>query len=261
VWIVSNSPNWWWVFECGSVVSRYPGGRPFALGLFGSVAMVLALLRHNIIQQIAAEMVGASQATVSRRVTALGEVLEAVLADFVPTPAQLAGHSTVLVEGTLVPTADWRDRRDLFSGKHHDTGFTPQIGATRGGNLVAVGAAVLGARHDAYAGQASGLAQQVAGLDPRADLGHVGAGQILTGHKKPPGGALTDNHKQVNTDLGHPRRRRTRTHPPQEPENPLRPLPKTTRQTTQHHPDRRRPGILQVLFLNLVNKVPESGNP
>ena len=182
----------------GEYVSR---GRPFALGLFRSVAMVLALLRQNIVQQLAAEMFGVSQSTVSRRFTALREVIEAVLADFVPTPAQIAANSTVLVDGTLVPTWDWRHRSDLFSGKHHDTGFNLQIGATLGGNLVAVGAPVPGARHDAHAWQASGLAQQLAGLDHLADLGYVGVGQMLTGHKKPPGSELTDNQKQVNTDL------------------------------------------------------------
>jgi DDE superfamily endonuclease len=186
----------------GGYVSR---GRPFALGLFRSVAMVLALLRQNIGQhigqQLAAEMFGVSQSTVSRRFDALREIIETVLAEFVPTPAQVAGTSTVLVDGTLVPTWDWRHRSDLFSGKHHDTGFNLQIGATLGGNLVAVGAPVPSARHDAYAWQAGGLVQQLAGMDHLADLGYVGVGEMLTGHKKPPGGELTDNQKQVNTDL------------------------------------------------------------
>jgi hypothetical protein len=182
----------------GGYVSR---GRPFALGLFRSVAMVLALLRHNIVQQLAAEMFGVSQSTVSRRFDALREIIEIVLAEFVLTPAEVAGTSTVLVDGTLVPTWDWADRSDLFSGKHHDTGFNLQIGATLGGKLVAVGAPVPGARHDAYAWQAGGLAQQLAGMAPLADLGYVGVGEMLTGYKKPPGGKLTDNQKQVNTDL------------------------------------------------------------
>jgi hypothetical protein len=182
----------------GGYVSR---GRPFALGLFRSVAMVLALLRHNIVQQLAAEMFGVSQSTVSRRFDALREIIETVLAEFVLTPAEVAGTSTVLVDGTLVPTWDWSHRSDLFSGKHHDTGFTLQIGATLGGKLVAVGAPVPGARHDAHAWQAGGLAQQLAGMDHLADLGYVGVGEMLTGHKKPPGGELTDNQKRVNTDL------------------------------------------------------------
>jgi hypothetical protein len=182
----------------GGYVSR---GRPFALGLFRSVAMVLALLRQNIVQQVAAEIFGVSQSTVSRRFEALREVIETVLAEFVLTPVQIAGASTVLVDGTLVPTWDWRDRSDLFSGKHHDTGFNLQSGATLDGNLVAVGAPVPGARHDAYARQASGLAELLDGLDHLADLGYVGVDQMLTGHKRPPGGELNDNQKQVNTDL------------------------------------------------------------
>jgi hypothetical protein len=169
--------------------------------LFRSVAMVLALLRQNIVQQVAAEVFGVSQSTVSRRWDALREVIEAVLAEFVPTPVQVAGTSTVLVDGTLIPTWDWRHRSDLFSGKHHDTGFNLQIGATLGGNLVAVGAPVPGVRHDAHAWQASGLAQLLAGLDHLADLGYVGVKEMLTGYKRPPGGELTDNQKQVNTDL------------------------------------------------------------
>jgi len=181
----------------GAYTSR---GRPFALGLFRSVAMVLALLRQNIVQQVAAEMFGVSQATVSRRFDALRELIEAVLAEVVLTPAEIAGLSTVLVDGTLVPTWDWSHRRDLFSGKHHDTGFNLQIAATLKGDLVAVGAPVPGARHDAYAWQASGLAEQLAGRDVLADLGYVGTG-MLTGHKTPPGGELTDNQKQLNTDL------------------------------------------------------------
>ncbi|MGH3923907.1 MAG: transposase family protein, partial [Pseudonocardiaceae bacterium] len=73
----------------GEYVSR---GRPFALGLFGSVAMVLALLRQNFVQQVAAEIFGVSQFTVSRRWDALREVIETVLAEFISTPAQIAVH-------------------------------------------------------------------------------------------------------------------------------------------------------------------------
>jgi hypothetical protein len=182
----------------GGYVSR---GRPCALGLFRSVAMVLALLRQDIVQQLAAEMFGVSQSTVSRRFDALREIIETVLAEFVLTPAEVAATSTVLVAGTLVSTWDWSHRSDLLSGKHHDTGLTLQIGATVGGKPVALGAPVPGSRHDAHAWQTGGLAQQLAGMDHLTDLGYVGVGEMLTGHKKPPGGELTDNQKQVNTDL------------------------------------------------------------
>jgi hypothetical protein len=181
----------------GEFVSR---GRPHALGLYRSVAVVLFLLRQNVVQQVAAEVFGVSQATVSRRWDALREVIAKVLADVAPTPAQIGGRSTVLADGTLAPTWDWRHRDDLYSGKRHDTGFNLQIAATLEGTLVAVGAPVPGARHDAHAWAASGLADTLRGHDVLADLGYVGC-DVLTGTKKPPGGELSDDRKQVNTDL------------------------------------------------------------
>ncbi|MDQ3764393.1 MAG: transposase [Actinomycetota bacterium] len=117
------------------------------------------LLRQNLVQQVAGEIFGVSQATVSRRWDALREVIGQVLAEVMPTVAEVAGTSTVLVDGTLVPTWDWSHRSDLYSGKHHDTGFNVQIAATLSGTLAAVGTPVPGCRHDAHAWQASGLAQ------------------------------------------------------------------------------------------------------
>jgi len=175
-------------------------GRPLALGLYRSVAMVLALLRQNIVQQVAAEIFGVSQSTVSRRWDALREVIAAVLAEFVPTPAHVAGTSTVLADGTLAPTWDWRHRNDLYSGKRHDTGFNLQVAATLGGDLVAVGEPLPGARHDAYCWQACGLAQVLSNHHVLTDLGYTGC-DVLTGHKTPAGGELTDNQKEVNTAL------------------------------------------------------------
>lgn len=181
----------------GEFVSR---GRPYALGLFKSVAMVLSLLRQNLVQQVAGEVFGVSQATVSRRWDALREVIEQALADRVPTPAQIAGASTVLVDGTLAPTWDWKHRSDLYSGKRHDTGLNLQVAATLGGALVAVGTPVPGARHDAHAWAASGLADTLRDHDVLADLGYVGCG-LLTGTKKPPGRELPDDRVQVNKEL------------------------------------------------------------
>ncbi len=42
-------------------------GRPYALGLFGSVALVVCVMRKNITQAFAAAIFGVSQSTVSRR--------------------------------------------------------------------------------------------------------------------------------------------------------------------------------------------------
>lgn len=53
--------------EIGALVR--PGGRSPVIGLFGSVVLVVALMRRNLVQAVAGSMFGCSQPTVSRRWT------------------------------------------------------------------------------------------------------------------------------------------------------------------------------------------------
>lgn len=180
-----------------TLVSR---GRPHCLGLYRSVALVVFLLRENPTQTVAAAVFGISQATVSRRFEALRDVIATVLDDLLPDPAEAARGCTVLVDGTLARTWDWASRDDLYSGKHRDTGFNLQVAATLSGRLLAIGAPVPGARHDAHAWTASGLAATLDGMHVLADLGYVGTG-ITTGTRKPPGGELSPDRAEANTAL------------------------------------------------------------
>ena len=82
-------------------------GRPIALGLFRSVAMVVFLMRKNVTQDVAGTVFGVSQPTVSRRWDLLRPVIGDVLAGLVPDPGELVGRGTVLVDGTVCPTRDW----------------------------------------------------------------------------------------------------------------------------------------------------------
>jgi hypothetical protein len=70
----------------GGLTSR---GRPYALGLFRSVALVVCLMRTNITQAIAAALFEVSQATVSRRWDLLRPLIGQVLAEFVPHPSEV----------------------------------------------------------------------------------------------------------------------------------------------------------------------------
>jgi hypothetical protein len=182
-------------------------GRPFGLGLFSSVVLVVALLRENLTQSFAGAVFGVSQSTVSRRWDLLRPLIEPVLAAFVPPPGEIAGGSSVLADGTLIPTWDWRHRNDLFSDKHADHGVNLQVAGTWSGHqLVAVGAPVPGARHDAHAWHASGLAERLAGLHLVGDLGYLGLG-LTTGTRKPQGGELSPDRKQANQALNRFRAR------------------------------------------------------
>jgi len=77
---------------------------------------------------------------VSRRWDVLRPLIGHVLAEFVPDPAEVVGAGTVLVDGTVRPTWDWRHRPDLYSAKAGYPGMNLQIAATLGGRLVTVGA-------------------------------------------------------------------------------------------------------------------------
>jgi hypothetical protein len=176
-------------------------GRPFVLGLFNSVTIVVALLRENLTQSCAGAFFGVSQSTVSRRWDLLRPLIEPALAEFVPTPAEVAGTSTVLVDGTLIPTWDWKDRDDLYSGKHADHGFNLQVaGLWSGHQLVTVGDPVPGARHDAHAWPASGLADRLADSDVLGDLGYLGCG-LVTGTRKPAGAEISEDRQLANKAL------------------------------------------------------------
>jgi DDE superfamily endonuclease len=79
-------------------------GRAYALGLFGSVALVVCLMRKNVTQEFTGAIFGVSQATVSRRWDLLRPLIAQVLAEFVPAPGEVAGTGTELMDGTICPT-------------------------------------------------------------------------------------------------------------------------------------------------------------
>jgi DDE superfamily endonuclease len=178
-------------------------GRPLALGLFRSVALVVCLMRKNVTQDFAGAVFGVSQATVSRRWDLLRPLIGHALADVVPDPLEVVGRGTVLVDGTVGPTWDWRQVPDLFSAKTGYPGMNLQIAATVDGELAAVGPVpVHGARHDPYAFAASGLAEVLTDHPTVADLGYVGVEGIDTvPYKRFPGLDLTTGQVEFNTSL------------------------------------------------------------
>ena len=113
----------------------------------------------------------------------------------------------MLVDGTVCPTWDWAHVPDLFSAKTGYPGMNLQIAATLEGALVAVGPTpVHGARHDAHAYAASGLAAVLADHPTLADLGYVGVEGIDTvPYKRFPGTDLNTSQSEFNTALSKAR--------------------------------------------------------
>lgn len=180
-----------------------PGGRPAAIGMYTSVMLVVCLMRKNITQEMAGAIFGVSQSTVSRRWDRLRPVITRAVASFIPHPRQVLGRGTALVDGTITPTWNWKHVPDLFSGKANMAGMNVQIAASLEGHLAAVGPrAVHGARHDAYAFEASGLKQIMEGTSAIGDLGYVGVNGIdIAGYKRAPRCELRDCDKEFNTEI------------------------------------------------------------
>ncbi|GAA0347660.1 IS5/IS1182 family transposase [Streptomyces blastmyceticus] len=176
-------------------------GRMWSLGLYKSVVLVLFLLRQNPVQEVAAELFGVSQATVSRRWNTLLPVVEKVLAGHVPDPAEASAGRIVLIDGTLVTTWDWASEGTrMFSGKHRDTGFNLQVAATLAGDLLAVSEPVPGSPHDTFAWGQSHFPEAFAAREKLGDLGYLGTG-MHTGRRKPPGRERSAGDKEANRSI------------------------------------------------------------
>lgn len=185
----------------GTPTIARPGGRPSALRLAGSVDLVCTLLRTNLTQQQAASIFDVSQATASRRWDLLRHVLAAALDTLVPTVREVVGKGgSVLVDGFLAPTWDWKHAEGMYSDKHNEAGFNIQVAASISGNIAAVGTPVPGARHDAYAVEASGLAEKIAGHDWVGDKGYQGHATIHP-IRKPPKAELTAHDQRFNASV------------------------------------------------------------
>jgi hypothetical protein len=119
----------------------------------------------------------------------------------VPTVREVVGQrGSVLVDGFLAPTWDWRRVSGMYSNKHGTAGFNIQVAASVGGDIAAVGAPVPGARHDAHAAHASGLAEKIAGHDWLADKGYQGHATIHP-VRKPPNAELTEQNQRFNASV------------------------------------------------------------
>jgi DDE superfamily endonuclease/Helix-turn-helix of DDE superfamily endonuclease len=178
-----------------------PGGRPSALGLAGSIDLVCTLLRTNLTQDQAACIFAVSQATASRRWDLLRDTIAHALAAIVPTADEVVGRGgSVLVDGFLAPTWGWKHARSMYSDKHQESGFNIQVAASIGGDLAAVGDPIPGARHNAYAFTASGLARAIAGHDTLGDKGYQGHATIHP-IRKPPKAEMTTHDQRFNASI------------------------------------------------------------
>jgi DDE superfamily endonuclease len=145
--------------------------------------------RHNIVEEVWADMFEVDQSTISRYITALTPVIEQATAEFRPTvedAAEATGDAIALVDGTLWPCWSWSGETDLWAGKYKTTGHGSLIVTTLDGRLTFVSDPVPGHQHDMAKLKESdceGILTMAGGVI--GDKGFIGTDYITTPIRKP----------------------------------------------------------------------------
>ncbi|MEX5712531.1 transposase family protein, partial [Parafrankia sp. FMc6] len=180
-----------------------PVGRPKELSLVDALRLTLCRLRRNATYNDLSEDFGVSVATAwdyhQKMVAFLAEVLGC--ADEAGLSLLVEG-TVCLVDGTLVPTFNWRHRKDLLSGKHRRHGVNVQLLVDLHGRIIRASRAFPGSWHDVHCFREAGWAEIVKRSGGSlGDLGYEGAPDVRTPIKKKPGTPLEDWQRQLNTQF------------------------------------------------------------
>ncbi|WP_237207790.1 helix-turn-helix domain-containing protein, partial [Rothia nasimurium] len=95
-----------------------PGGRPPALTLNQALKITLLYHRHNLTEELIAELFAVSQSTVSRAINTIEKALKKILTPLIqPLKESLKAPGSLVIDGTLIPTWNWRSLgKTNFSG-------------------------------------------------------------------------------------------------------------------------------------------------
>lgn len=179
-------------------------GRPKGLSLREAIIVACGYARHNIIEDVWAEIFDTSQPTISRTITEITPLVEQATAECRPSTGEAKAAVrglTVLVDGFLAPCWSWRGIPDLWSGKHKETGFSSQLIATLAGDVIFISEPLTGHNHDMTVLSETETAGIIsAAFSGVADKGYQGSGYI-TPIKKPQCRELLEWEKKFNADV------------------------------------------------------------
>jgi len=176
-------------------------GRPPKLDVEGALRLCLCWLRRNLTFEELGEDFGIGKTTAWDYAHGMAKFL----AEVIGCPAtdlqgQLA-DKICLVDGTLIPTCNWRHRRDLYSGHRHRYGVNVQVLGDIHGRVTGCSDAFPGSWHDKHCFDKAGLAPIFAGCGGLvADTGYQGTAAI-TPIKQKPGQQLSDDQRRFNAQI------------------------------------------------------------
>ena len=133
---------------------------PRILGPLAAVRATLMYLRTNTSQEAIAEIMGVSQPTISRAISVVTRIIARVLGPVLATVEEVPHGGVHIIDGTLLPCWSWKDRTDLWSGKHKRTGLSLQVLVSPAGRLRWASDPLPGATHDTKAITTSGLLEE-----------------------------------------------------------------------------------------------------
>ena len=181
-----------------------PTGRPRRLSLRKAVAVTCGDQRQNVIQEVAGEMFGVPQETVSQVISVVLPLIAQATRPFGPTEQEAVERVTgqvCLLGGSLDPCWSYAGHDQLWAGEHATTGHNFQGITDLRGNICYGGDPRPGSVHDS----ATVKQTPVAGILAHASgviavKGYQGCG-YLAPPKKPRGGELSVGDKRGNANL------------------------------------------------------------
>lgn len=180
-------------------------GRPKELTLREAIIATSGYLRHNIVEEVWAEIFDVDQSTISRHITTLTPLIERATAEFRPSAedaAEATRDAIALVDGTLWPCWSWAGERELWAGKYKTTGHGSLIITNLTGRVTFVSEPVPGKEHDMakLTGSECEIILKLAN-DAIGDKGFIGTDYIITPIRKPKGRDLHESEHDYNSQI------------------------------------------------------------
>ncbi|HEX6526498.1 MAG TPA: transposase family protein [Streptosporangiaceae bacterium] len=179
-------------------------GRPRELTLRDAIIVACAYERHNITEEVLADIFGTSQPVISRAICTLMPLIKEATAGFRPSAEEaqeVVRGRVVLVDGFLAPCWSWKAIPGLWSGKHKTTGHNSQVVVLLSGDVAFVSEPVKGHNHDLAALRETDTVRVTdAAQDGIADKGYIGAG-FVTPIRKPRNRDLYIREEDFNAQI------------------------------------------------------------
>jgi hypothetical protein len=180
-------------------------GRPKGLTLREALVVVCGYARHNLVEEVWADIFDVDQSTVSRYITVLTPLVDQATAEFRPTAddaVEAAKDTVALVDGTLWPCWSWTGERELWAGKYKTTGHGSLIVTNLAGWVTYVSEPVAGKNHDMAkltGSDCERILQAAGGVF--GDKGFIGTDYITTPVRKPADRELSTREEDYNNQI------------------------------------------------------------